>query len=745
MTLGGPFEISDDKAANAACTDMTIAPGDSISCSGSYSVTQADLDGGSVTNIATGTGNFGSAMVVSNPDSVTILADQNPALSIAKTATQPNYNAPNQTIDYTYAVKNTGNVTLSGPVTVSDDNVFAPPSYAGGDGNGNNKLDVGETWTFIAEHHTTQDDVDNGSVTNNAIGHATFGATTYNSNTATATVPAIQTPGLDLTKAVTESTYTDAGQTLHYTYVLTNAGNVTLTTASITDDNTDAPPTYVSGDTDADNNLDVDEAWHFAAVHTTTLAEVYAGSITNNAIGHAMFKVTTVTSNTATKTIGATAADLMITKTTSAPWVYVDNALVYTISIKNVGPSTATNVILNDPLPAGTAFDSAVSTQGTCDSTVTCTIGSVAKDATVTITITVHQTQAGFFTNTATVAASENDQAPSNNSATVISEARVRPTDLVYLGVTSGDFHDPATVSAKLVDSLTGLPIANKFVTFTLNSSETCIGTTNTSGIASCQITPNEAAGSYLITATFAADTKYAASYTSATFTVTKEQNTTVYTGASGPILNGSTITLSGTLREDGVHPISGRTLTFMLGTTQTCTGVTNGSGAANCNLTVSQPLGPGTVQAIFAGDAYYVPSSDSKPTLIYANAPGAGGGAFVVGDQTSTGSVTFWGSQWSSVNKVSGGSAPSAFKGYAKFPASPTCGGTFTTDPGNSAPPPNGPLPAYMSVIVTGKVTKSGSTISGTIVRIVVVKTNAGYSTNPGHPGTGTVVATIC
>ncbi len=49
------------------------------------------------------------------------------------------------------------------------------------------------------------------------------------------------------------------------------------------------------------------------------------------------------------------------------------------------------------------------------------------------------------------------------------------------------------------------------------------------------------------------------------------------------------------------------------------------------------------------------------------------------------------------------------------------------------------------MSVIVTNKVTKSGSTISGTIFHIVIVKTNAGYDANPGHPGTGTVVGTIC
>ncbi len=47
--------------------------------------------------------------------------------------------------------------------------------------------------------------------------------------------------------------------------------------------------------------------------------------------------------------------------------------------------------------------------------------------------------------------------------------------------------------------------------------------------------------------------------------------------------------------------------------------------------------------------------------------------------------------------------------------------------------------------MIVTSSSTKSGSQISGNTVHVVVVKTNAGYDSNPGHAGTGTVVATIC
>jgi hypothetical protein len=49
------------------------------------------------------------------------------------------------------------------------------------------------------------------------------------------------------------------------------------------------------------------------------------------------------------------------------------------------------------------------------------------------------------------------------------------------------------------------------------------------------------------------------------------------------------------------------------------------------------------------------------------------------------------------------------------------------------------------MGVAVTGGVTKSGSQLAGDVVRIVVVRTDPGYAPSPGHPGTGTVVATYC
>jgi len=47
--------------------------------------------------------------------------------------------------------------------------------------------------------------------------------------------------------------------------------------------------------------------------------------------------------------------------------------------------------------------------------------------------------------------------------------------------------------------------------------------------------------------------------------------------------------------------------------------------------------------------------------------------------------------------------------------------------------------------VIVASKVSQSGSQISGDTMHMVVVQTDPGYDNNPGHAGTGTVVAPIC
>lgn len=117
----------------------------------------------------------------------------------------------------------------------------------------------------------------------------------------------------------------------------------------------------------------------------------------------------------------------------------------------------------------------------------------------------------------------------------------------------------------------------------------------------------------------------------------------------------------------------------------------------------------------------------------------------FVIGDLNSAigTHVTYWGAQWWKLNALSGGTAPAAFKGYANTPGPSTSLGTWTTDPGNSSGPPPA-VPTYISVIVSSTVTQDGSVIAGDAPHIVIVQTDPGYAPDPGHAGTGTVVATL-
>jgi hypothetical protein len=255
--------------------------------------------------------------------------------------------------------------------------------------------------------------------------------------------------------------------------------------------------------------------------------------------------------------------------------------------------------------------------------------------------------------------------------------------------------------------------------------------------------------GSYTVTASFAGAPALLPSSASSPYTVKLEETHLVYTGTT-LIANGSPATLSGTLTEDGVTPIAGRTVSFALGSggsVQSCSGTTDASGSASCTIgSVNQPLGPGLpIAAQFAGDVDYQPASATATALVYAN---LANGAFVIGDLEAVldGAVTFWGSQWRQDNAMSGGPAPAAFKGFADTTSSipPVCGGSWTTDPGNSAPPPDS-VPSYMGVLVSSAISKSGSTISGNDPTIVVVRTDPGYAPAPGHRGTGTVVAVVC
>jgi len=154
----------------------------------------------------------------------------------------------------------------------------------------------------------------------------------------------------------------------------------------------------------------------------------------------------------------------------------------------------------------------------------------------------------------------------------------------------------------------------------------------------------------------------------------------------------------------------------------------------------------PGGVETFFATPVGR-PQGDGGPEFLAFPAPPCSG-RFVIGDNNAIVGqhVTFWGAQWSKQNLLSGGAAPNAFKGFANTlnPNPPACGGSWKTGPGNSSNPPNS-IPSTINVIAASSVTQSGSVISGNTQKIVTVKTDPGYSGDPGHAGTGTVISVVC
>jgi len=141
-------------------------------------------------------------------------------------------------------------------------------------------------------------------------------------------------------------------------------------------------------------------------------------------------------------------------------------------------------------------------------------------------------------------------------------------------------------------------------------------------------------------------------------------------------------------------------------------------------------------------------PTPTPSPTPTPTVTPTTCGSAFVIGDLDAVvgHEVTFWSAQWWKKNHLSGGTAPGSFKGFANCtnPNPPTCGGTWQSDPGNSSHPPDA-VPADMTVIVSSLRTKSGPIESGNIPMMLTIHTDPGYQPNPGHEGTGTVIAVVC
>ena len=93
----------------------------------------------------------------------------------------------------------------------------------------------------------------------------------------------------------------------------------------------------------------------------------------------------------------------------------------YVLTVRNSGPSLATNIVVKNALPAGLTLLSVRSGQGICTGrrVLTCSLGRMRANRTVKITIKVRATARGWQRDTGSVRAKERDPRGPNNSQRV--------------------------------------------------------------------------------------------------------------------------------------------------------------------------------------------------------------------------------------------------------------------------------------------------------------------------------------
>ncbi len=424
-----------------------MAPGASITCTGTYSVTQTDLDHGGIANTATATGTTPTGTPITGSGSSTpVTTSASPSVTLVKTATvTPAADQADvkvgDTVTYTFVVKNTGNVTLT-TLTVNDPSdggtvTCAPPA-------GGLAPNASVTCTGTTTHTITQADVDASSYSDTATATGTDNnGDTSPAAPSTATVNATAAPAATLLKTATVSPAADqtnvkVGDTVTYSFVVKNTGNVTLTTLNVTDPSDGGAVTCAlpAGGLAPTASL----ACSGTTTHTITQADVDAGSYSDTATATgADAHGAPFAGAPSTAIVNATASPgLTVAKTPSTTTISsVGQPVTYTIVATNSGNVTLSGVSVTDTLTAPAAPALALS----C--TPTSPVASLAPGAKITCTGTYSVTQAdldhGGIANTATATGTGPGGAPvtGSGSSAPVTTAASPSVSLVKSGVVS--------------------------------------------------------------------------------------------------------------------------------------------------------------------------------------------------------------------------------------------------------------------------------------------------------------------
>ena len=431
--------VSDPNIGAVTCPPPAapgLAPGDQETCTSAtpHTVTQADVNLGSVSDTATATGKDtkGAVSPVSDPSTFVVSSTPMPKVVIHKTAAvTPAADQEDvqlgDTIAYSYLVTNVGNVTLTS-VAVDDPtigNVTCPTPATPG-------LDPGaaETCTADSPYVVAQPDMDNGKVVDTATATGTdiVGGTSPPSDPSTVTietVPPSPLVGIAKTGAVSPSgdqEAAQAGDTIQYSYLVTNTGNVTLTSVAV--DDPTVGPTTCPTPTAPGLAPGSAETCTADAVYTVTQADVDRGSVTDTATatGTDARGDAAPPSDPSTATIDTVvpAPAVSVVKSADASGgddnpLFTGETISYSYLVTNTGNVTLTSVAVDDPTLGPVTCPPPTVRGLVPNASVTCAANSA-------YIVTPEDVDRGFVTDTATAtgADTDGDTSPVSAPSTVV-------------------------------------------------------------------------------------------------------------------------------------------------------------------------------------------------------------------------------------------------------------------------------------------------------------------------------------
>jgi uncharacterized repeat protein (TIGR01451 family) len=203
-------------------------------------------------------------------DDDSIVVTINPEINVTATTLETEVTAANTVIHYTIGVENTGTVSLTGVNTVGSEISLI---YSSGDTHNPGVLDTDETWIYTGTYTVTQAEMDAGGTIDKLMVADTAESP---ADSFTSQVPITQNPDILVSMDADVHNVNDAGDVINYTVTVENTGNLTLTNIAVID-NPDIGLVYVSGDTDSDGELDVNETWIYTGSYTVTQDDIDAG------------------------------------------------------------------------------------------------------------------------------------------------------------------------------------------------------------------------------------------------------------------------------------------------------------------------------------------------------------------------------------------------------------------------------------------------------------------------------------